>query len=645
MGDFVNYTPGEYAKEHIRITPTTLADGRDFFYLDDDPEYVSGVKTRELKDPRQLPYRFSNQLNAAGEEVPYAAPEMRRDPLTGDWIPMATARMNRPITAGPGATAKGNPLAARKPGDPYQDGEVPDTDYNVVVFENRFPSMVRVPGRSEAVEYVNGNPLWEKKLAAGRCEVICFDPDEDGLPADLPVSRLRTVVEAWAFRTAEISKMEGIEQIFPFENHGQEIGVSLAHPHGQVYCYPFIAPKMEAELKQTEAYHEKTGGNLLKDLMNAEIEAGERIVMRNHSWVAYVPAAARWPLEVHVAPVRDVLTLDELNDQERWDLAVMYSTLLKRGNAFFDKGDGKGMDLPYIAAWHQAPIHDKRRENYRLNLQFFSFRRAANKIKYLAGSESGMAAWVSDRCEVICFDPDEDGLPADLPVSRLRTVVEAWAFRTAEISKMEGIEQIFPFENHGQEIGVSLAHPHGQVYCYPFIAPKMEAELKQTEAYHEKTGGNLLKDLMNAEIEAGERIVMRNHSWVAYVPAAARWPLEVHVAPVRDVLTLDELNDQERWDLAVMYSTLLKRGNAFFDKGDGKGMDLPYIAAWHQAPIHDKRRENYRLNLQFFSFRRAANKIKYLAGSESGMAAWVSDTTPELIAKRFHELGPIDIEG
>ena len=94
MSDFVNYTPGEYAKEHIRITPTTLADGRDFFYLDDDPEYVSGVKTRELKDPRQLPYRFSNQLNAAGEEVPYAAPEMRRDPLTGDWIPMATARMN-----------------------------------------------------------------------------------------------------------------------------------------------------------------------------------------------------------------------------------------------------------------------------------------------------------------------------------------------------------------------------------------------------------------------------------------------------------------------------------------------------------------------------------------------------------------------
>ncbi|MCI1983579.1 MAG: galactose-1-phosphate uridylyltransferase [Bifidobacteriaceae bacterium] len=397
MSQFENYEPGEYAKKNIRITPTKLADGRDFFYLDDDPDYVSGAKTRELHDPRPLADRFAPHKDADGNEIPVQAPQMRRDPLTGDWIPMATARMNRPITAGPGATAKGNPLAARKPGDPYQDGEVPDTDYNVVVFENRFPSMQQVPGAPDATSYINGNPLWEKKIAAGRCEVICFDPNEAGLPANLPVSRLRTVVEGWAFRTAENSKIDGIEQIFPFENHGQEIGVSLAHPHGQIYCYPFIAPKMEQELTHTQAYHERTGGNLLKDILAAELDAEERIVFRNRTWVAYVPAAARWPLEVHVAPVRDgVLTIDQLNDDERWGLAQMYSTLLKRGNAFFDTGDGKGMDLPYISAWHQAPIHDARRENYRLNLQFFSFRRAANKIKYLAGSESGMAAWISD---------------------------------------------------------------------------------------------------------------------------------------------------------------------------------------------------------------------------------------------------------
>ncbi|RYQ53098.1 galactose-1-phosphate uridylyltransferase [Bifidobacterium pseudolongum] len=396
MSQFAHYQPGGYAQEHIRITPTTLSDGREFFYLDDEPDYVCGKKTRQLADPRDLPYRFTPYLDADGNEVPYAAPQMRRDPLTGDWIPMATARMNRPITIGPGATATGNPLAARKPGDPYQDGEVPDTDYNVVVFENRFPSMVQVPGVPNETVEVDDDPLWLQRPASGRCEVICFDPNEHGLPADLPVERLRTVVEAWAFRTAELSAIDGLEQIYVFENHGQEIGVSLAHPHGQIYAYPFIAPKLEQELKHTEAYHERTGGNLLADIMRAEIDAGERVIMRNGSWVAYVPAAARWPLEVHVQPLRDVRTLDELDDHERWDLAQMYSQLLKRGNMFFDTGDGKGMDLPYIAAWHQAPVHDPRGGHYRLNLQFFSFRRAANKIKYLAGSESGMAAWVSD---------------------------------------------------------------------------------------------------------------------------------------------------------------------------------------------------------------------------------------------------------
>ncbi|MCI6773345.1 galactose-1-phosphate uridylyltransferase [Bifidobacterium pseudolongum subsp. globosum] len=396
MSQFVHYQPGGYAQEHIRITPTTLSDGREFFYLDDEPDYVCGKKTRQLADPRDLPYRFAPYLDADGNEVPYAAPQMRRDPLTGDWIPMATARMNRPITIGPGATATGNPLAARKPGDPYQDGEVPDTDYNVVVFENRFPSMVQVPGVPNETVEVDDDPLWLQRPASGRCEVICFDPNEHGLPADLPVERLRTVVEAWAFRTAELSAIDGLEQIYVFENHGQEIGVSLAHPHGQIYAYPFIAPKLEQELKHTEAYHERTGGNLLADIMRAEIDTGERVIMRNGSWVAYVPAAARWPLEVQVQPLRDVRTLDELDDHERWDLAQMYSQLLKRGNMFFDTGDGKGMDLPYIAAWHQAPVHDPRGGHYRLNLQFFSFRRAANKIKYLAGSESGMAAWVSD---------------------------------------------------------------------------------------------------------------------------------------------------------------------------------------------------------------------------------------------------------
>ena len=420
------YRPGTYAREHIRITATKLSDGRDFFYIDDNPEYVSGHKTRELIDPRKLPYRFTSRVDENGNEVPSEAPQMRQDPLTGDWIPMSRLWAKRPAailsadsnnhgSAADSAQSRIDPFAGRKPQCEYQNGEIPDEDYDVVVFENRYPAMAKVAGVPNTTTYVDGNPLWKQAPAAGRCEVICFSSNEDMLPANLSVLRMRTIVEAWAFRTAEISQIEGIEQIYPFENHGSQIGVTLHHPHGQIYAYPFIAPRLEQELRHTEAYFERTGSNLLKDLMNSEIEAKKRVIMHNHSWVAYVPAAARWPLEVHVAPVRDVLTLDQLDDQERWDLAQIYITLLRRANKFFglsplnagesasagnslafDSSSSEFVDLPYVAAWHQAPVHDSRRSHYRLNLQFFSFMRDANKIKYLAGSEAGMASWISD---------------------------------------------------------------------------------------------------------------------------------------------------------------------------------------------------------------------------------------------------------
>lgn len=433
------YRPGTYAREHMRITATKLSDGRDFFYIDDNPEYVSGHKTRELIDPRKLAYRFTSHVDSEGNEVPSEVPQMRQDPLTGDWIPMSRLWAKRPAaildadsnnqgsadgSADGSAQSRIDPFAGRKPQCEYQDGEIPDEDYDVVVFENRYPAMAQVAGVPNTTTYVDGNPLWKQAPAAGRCEVICFSSNENMLPANLSVLRMRTIVEAWAFRTAEISQIEGIEQIYPFENHGSQIGVTLHHPHGQIYAYPFIAPRLEQELRHTEAYFERTGGNLLKDLMNSEIEAKKRVIMHNHSWVAYVPAAARWPLEVHVAPVRDVLTLDQLDDQERWDLAQIYITLLKRANKFFglsssNAGDSSAksfassaafdlssgasdanssdfVDLPYVAAWHQAPVHDSRRSHYRLNLQFFSFMRDANKIKYLAGSEAGMASWISD---------------------------------------------------------------------------------------------------------------------------------------------------------------------------------------------------------------------------------------------------------
>lgn len=374
----------------VRKTATKLADGRDFFYFDDDPAYVSGAKTRRLDDPRPLVDRFRPVVDSEGTPHEVHAPQMRRDPLTGEWIPMATHRMNRTFLP----PADANPFAPAHPGARYQDGEIPDTDYNVVVFENRFPSLMAVPGESREVSYLEGEPLWATRPGAGRCEVVCFGPRVDQPLVEMGPTRMRTVIEAWADRTSELGALPGIAEVFCFENHGKEIGVTLSHPHGQIYAYPFLTPRTLQIAHQASEYRERTGRKLLSDLLDAEIRSGRRIIDRTEHWVLFVPEAARWPYEVYLAPLRDVPDIPSLTDAERDDLARIYLRLLAANNRFFAGGDAP-IEMPYIAAWHQAPVHEYRSE-WRLFLQLFSILRAPGKLKYLAGSESGKGAWISD---------------------------------------------------------------------------------------------------------------------------------------------------------------------------------------------------------------------------------------------------------
>ena len=181
----------------MRKPATKLADGRDLFYFDDSPEYVSGQRTRRLDDPRPLPDRFAPIEGEDGTVHPVTGPQMRKDPLTGDWIPMATHRMNRTFLP----PADANPLAPARPGAEYSDGEIPDTDYDVVVFENRFPSLMATPEQAQEiaaadgvipVNGLDGDDLYRRAPAAGRCEVICFTPNLEDSLATVSHERMRT---------------------------------------------------------------------------------------------------------------------------------------------------------------------------------------------------------------------------------------------------------------------------------------------------------------------------------------------------------------------------------------------------------------------------------------------------------------------
>jgi UDPglucose--hexose-1-phosphate uridylyltransferase len=368
----------------------TLADGREIIYFDESP----GLGRAELPDTRPL-----EPMPGPGDE-PDAG--LRWDALRGEWVVIAAARQDRTFLPPPGEC----PLDPSRPGRPT---EIPAPGYDVVVFENRFPSLrggghwppgaagegsglsSQSPQRTRSAASppeTGGVPV---RPAYGRCEVVCFTSDHDGSFAGLTPERARTVIEAWADRTATLGGMDGIEQVYCFENRGEEIGVTLHHPHGQIYGFPFVTPRTATMLDQAQRYAEQTQGNLFDDLVAGEIAAGTRIVTRNEHWTAFVPAAARWPFEVQLFPARRVPDIPALEDAERAAFCALYLEVLHRLDALF------GLPLPYIAAWHQAPGRDAfARSEFGLHLQVLSVRRAPGKLKYLAGTESGMGVWIND---------------------------------------------------------------------------------------------------------------------------------------------------------------------------------------------------------------------------------------------------------
>lgn len=350
---------------------TRLADGRELIYFD-DPDTTLGpdraVDARTL-DPRP------------------ATATMRQDVLTGDWVSVAAARQNRAFLP----PAELDPLAPQTPTNP---SEIP-SQYDVAVFENRSPSFGPALAEAFGDAPAASDPprglddlahlgLGRTRTSVGRCEVVCFSPEHAGSFGTQSVTRARTVIEAWADRTAALSALPGIEQVFPFENRGEAIGVTLHHPHGQIYSYPYITPRTTRLLESID----RTSPDLFARILAFE-QAGPRVLLRGEHWTAFVPFAARWPIEVHLLPHRQVPDFAGLTDAERDELAPLYLRLLRGVDALY--GDA----TPYIAAWHQAPVH-RGRDTVRLNLQLTSPRRAADKLKFLAGSEAAMGAWIGD---------------------------------------------------------------------------------------------------------------------------------------------------------------------------------------------------------------------------------------------------------
>jgi UDPglucose--hexose-1-phosphate uridylyltransferase len=307
--------------------------------------------------------------------------ERRRDPLSGEWRTFSADRQDRTFL----------PPADRCPLCPTTDAdrptEVPWASFDVAVFENRFPALTLdppAPTRGDKGPYA-------VEPATGATEVVVYSDDHDASLSTVGAERVRLLVDVWADRYTELGRRAEVAYVFVFENRGEAIGVTLHHPHGQLYAYPEVPPVPARELAEAARHLERRGTCVLCDVVAQERSEAARLVARNSAFLAFVPFAARFPYEVHVVAHRHAPSLLDLTDPERDALAEMLIEVQRRYDGLF------GFPLPYVMAMHQAPTDDGEWQAVsHLHIEFTPVHRTADRLKYLAGSELGAGAFLND---------------------------------------------------------------------------------------------------------------------------------------------------------------------------------------------------------------------------------------------------------
>ncbi len=327
-------------------------------------------------------YAFDRALPSASDgrsdPRPAGQIELRRNPLLDEWVIVSTERQERtflpPDEYCPLCPTSGGAFAT----------EVPAAQFEIVAFENRWPSF-----RADAPDVSDASPLERRGRAAGACEVLVYEPAHDGTLASMPPRAVRHLVDVWADRYAELGARGEVAYVFIFENRGREIGVTLTHPHGQIYAFPYVPPRVEREHAVAAKHREATGRCLQCDVVAREAADGGRVVLEAPGFVACVPFAARVPYEVHVTATAHRPSLLDLDQSERDGLAAIVRALQATYDALW------GFAMPYTMSMHQRATSVDAPDDH-LHIEFLPPYRTRDKLKYLASVETGAGTFIND---------------------------------------------------------------------------------------------------------------------------------------------------------------------------------------------------------------------------------------------------------
>jgi len=298
--------------------------------------------------------------------------ELRWNPTVREWVSTASHRQGRP----------------QMPKDwcPFcpGSGRVPD-HYDVHIYPNDFAAF-SIPAPEPAIK---GDDFYKVRPCHGKCDVVLYHPDHHTSLPQLSVDHIVKLVRLWRKRFLELKALPGIRYVLIFENKGAVIGVTMPHPHGQIYAFPLIPPRLEKELSAARAHKRTHGRCLYCDILKKERRDGRRIVAENRDFTAFIPFYARWPFEIHVFSRRHLGTLEDFRPSEERSLAEMLKWVtLKYDNLY-------NMSFPYMMVLHQAPTRGKH-PYFHFHIEFYPPHRSKEKLKYLASVESGSGTFLND---------------------------------------------------------------------------------------------------------------------------------------------------------------------------------------------------------------------------------------------------------
>ncbi len=269
--------------------------------------------------------------------------------------------------------------------------EIPASDYDIVVFENKFPTFDKNPDEVDNKKLNAGSDFQYKlQQSKGICEVVCYTSNHDLYLEDLPLEKINNLINVWRDRYLVLGKKEFIKYVLIFENKGEAIGVTLSHPHGQIYAFSYIPPVVLEELRSSKKFFRENKKCLHCQIIERELKDGSRIITGNDDFIAFTPFYARWPYEAHIYPLRHLESLCGLSNGEIISLSKIIKELVNRYNKLFN------FRMPYVMVIHQKPTDNKNYDYYHFHFEFYPPYRTKNKLKYLAGCELGAGTFLND---------------------------------------------------------------------------------------------------------------------------------------------------------------------------------------------------------------------------------------------------------